>query len=420
MSEVYSKINPFGYDWSLHSFGEGPGSPYNNSVSGSFSQANSLVGSYLPNYRDIIRNGGDATTSLSGIKYTVDGSSYFSWTKTGIYAPGTPFAKGVHYAYDGRSPDAWQNPSNDVSSSLKTEIRNRAIRKFLDSAKSARSAFEAGQDLGEIKQTIESLLHPMNSLKQLTLKYFSQLTKAKGRYKKAPALHKALSDSYLEYRFGWRPLALDIADAYAGLTNSVRMTNTAPCSGSATGQERFDSFYGRPSWADPSEFLLDSNSYATYTYRIKGAIRLNLVDGRIPPLQNLQLSTLNDFAVTAWDLLPYSFVVDYFTNIGDVINAVTFPTSDLTYCVGTERTTLTNRYTFSTRQPFADPDYLWTGISIQADSPSYNIVKFSRFRLQSIDLLPSVRFSIPVRSRPWENIGALISSNIKSLVPFFK
>jgi hypothetical protein len=34
---------------------------------------------------------------------------------------------------------------------------------------------------------------------------------------------------------------------------------------------------------------------------------------------------------TAWELLPYSFVYDYFANIGDIINAATVQQSDMTF-----------------------------------------------------------------------------------------
>lgn len=30
--------------------------------------------------------------------------------------------------------------------------------------------------------------------------------------------------------------------------------------------------------------------------------------------------TIQEFVPTVWELIPYSFVVDYFTNIGDVVN----------------------------------------------------------------------------------------------------
>jgi len=386
--------------------------------SGAVNYTDSFSGEYNPSHRSQILSGQDATTPAVGIKYSIEGSRFMHYNRTGV-----AFDKyDVQYDVIGDAPLLWPNPLTTPRDSVVTEIRNRAIRKFLDSAKSVRSSFEAGQDLGEIKQTIESLIHPMQSLKELTLSYLGKLKKAKSKYKgDNPSLRKALSDSYLEYRFGWRPLALDIADAYAGLTNRKRMTATSPCYGSASGTDMIGVVEGSVLPTGDARYDLTTYTYYQYSYRIKGAIRLNLTDsGNIPVMQALQLSTLNDFAVTAWDLLPYSFVVDYFANVGEIINAVTFPFSDLTFCCGTERLKLTCKYV-STLKTVADGSGVhWVTQTFSPFNAKLNVTKFTRSRLGALDLIPRARISLPVKSRPWENIGALLSSNIKSLVPFYK
>lgn len=392
-----------------------------NSVSGhstSVQYVDSLSGSYNPGWKAQIRAGGDATTHLTGTKHTIDGSREYSYKRDGHYTIRTNFDSSKFYHEVGQADYSYPNPAwNDVPASLSTEVRNRAIRKFLDSAKSVRSSFEAGQDLGEIKQTIESFRHPLQSLKVLTTEYFETLKKAKRRYH-GPGLHKVVSDSYLEYRFGWRPLALDIADAYSGLRDRLRMSETAPCHGYASGRAPISNFVGTSTYVDDNHVTQTTSTYVVYSYRIKGAIRLNLVDGKIPVLQALQLQTLNDFAVTAWDLLPYSFVVDYFTNVGDIINALTFPFSDLTYCCGTQRLSMVTKQTMNIVMipPDAGAVY-WDSQALNPANATLTTTLFDRSSLSSLDLVPKARISLPVSSRPWENIGALLSSNIKSLVP---
>jgi len=422
MTEPYSKVKNGSLLWNSFQETTDASVPSDiiNSSGGATTFVDSATGSLNPGWRATIRNGGDATSNFDAVRHQVEGDPSYFYYRSGFWLdprfPATQLCSGVANL-------KWQNDSINAGISLVADVRNRAIRKFLDNAKSVRSSFEAGQDLGEIKQTIESLIHPMNSLKQLTLNYFTKLKKAKVKNKDRISLHKALSDSYLEYRFGWRPLALDLADAFAGLTSRRRMSSTAPCQGSATGSEATDhhSDVNCSSVNCDAPAPLNSYSYTIYSCRIKGAIRLNLdSNGNIPIPQLLQLSTLNDFAVTAWDLLPYSFVVDYFTNIGDVINALTFPSSDLVFICQTEHTKLINQYSSS---PVHTPDsngYIWKHETWRPFNARTVVTKVSRRRLQSIDLLPSVRVSLPVSSRPLENIGALISSNVKSLVPFFK
>lgn len=418
--------SPTGYDWyyagtvrSLFQTSDQTLTPAN----GSTSVVDTFSGYRNPGYRYQIDHGQDATTNASGDKYSVDGNGLYSYSYSGVN-PFLPSDRNkVNCRIYGKVPTTFPNPNGLPAADLIADVRNRAIRKFLDDAKSKRSSFEAGQDLGELKQTIESFIHPMKSLKDLTIKYFRQITKSKLKYRGKLSLHKALADSYLEYRFGWRPLALDLADAYAGLSNRRRMTNTAPCFGSASGERQTFAGGGLTSITGQDLLMKTESSYVRYSYRIKGAIRLNLdADGNIPVFQALQLQTLNDFAVTAWDLLPYSFVVDYFTNVGDIINSITFPTSDLTFCCGTERIEKIHKESYnavSRQQP--NDDILWsdTGTLMPNPSTSARVVRFNRSSLSSLDLIPTARFSLPVSSRPWENIGALITANTKKLAPYF-
>lgn len=385
----------------------------------SFPTNDSFTGSYNPGWKSLIRAGVDASTSMTGIKYRQKGSNFFSYQRYGTY-PNLRAPNQIGYECFGNAPFGFANPNLSPSAGLMNEVRNRAIRKFLESAKSVRSSFEAGQDLGELKQTIGSFRRPFESMKKLTVEYLLRLKKAKVYLRDIRSLRKALSDSYLEWRFGWRPLVIDIADAYAGLTNRNRMQSTAPCHGNATGQELLNSHVGAPTFGFDSKMILSESTYITYSYWINGAIRLNLNrSGNIPVLQSLQLSTLNDFAVTAWDLLPYSFVVDYLVNVGDIINALTFPFSDLTYCCATEKTVITGKSSLSLVKVADSGGVVWNSQSLNPANSMSEIVKVSRARLQSLDLIPSVRFALPSSFRPYENVAALISSNYKGLVPYF-
>lgn len=379
----------------------------------------SFTGNDLPGWKNLIRQGRDATTSAFGEKFSIEGNTLYKLSQRGYDIIGAGhYDRGEDYY--GLLPVSYPDSSIPYASpGLKADVRNRAIRKFLDQAKAARSSFEAGQDLGEIKQTIESFHHPMNSLKNLTIGYLDKLKKVRSKYSRSKvSLRKALSDSYLEYRFGWRPLAFDIADAYEGLRNRTRMSDTVPLSASATGSEPY--FSGTFGLQNASRLTCTRSVYNTYQYRLKGAIRLTLDHGRIPVMQALQLSTLNDFAVTAWDLLPYSWVVDYFANIGDIINAVTFPSSLFTYVCETTRSTTTCSYSVSYLPYFDRVDQVSLFVDFSSGNPKFLRRSFTRNHVPPESLVPTFRVNLPVSSRPWENIGALISSRIKSLVPFYR
>lgn len=77
----------------------------------------------------------------------------------------------------------------------------------------------------------------------------------------------------------------------------------------------------------PSSFQFDLDSW-TGSYDIavrQGCVIKRLID---PNLRFTSLTKAN-FASTAWELIPLSFVVDWFINIGDVISSLTSPNLSL-------------------------------------------------------------------------------------------
>lgn len=383
----------------------------------------SFVGSVNPRWRSQVSHHENATTTAFGTGFHGEDGAAFTMNVSTQYAIGVFRDVGYNRTSGTRSCPFPDIGSNAVDPTVKSDVRNRAIRKFLDQAKSKRSSFEAGQDLGEIKETIESFIHPMKSLRNLTVQYFSKLKKAKRRYRgDNNSLRRALSDSYLEYRFGWRPLALDLADAYEGLRNRSRMTNIVDISASASsGPSNGNPPVAYGAQVTSSYITFTRSTQGRYTYKIKGAILLDLTpEGTIPVMQALQLDSLNDFATTAWDLLPFSFVVDYFTNVGDIVNSLTFPYSKLAWNCATEREIVTWTYYASPNIPPPSGGVTTILESFSAANPSRSYVRFSRTALDYSDWIPVVRFSLPVSSRPWVNMANLISANIKSLVPFHR
>jgi hypothetical protein len=385
----------------------------------SLSRVNSLTGVKNPMWRSEILRGVGATTQCSGLNFTFE-DQFVTQGFSGDLGPPTHITQ-VFELY-GRIGYAAPTTTDTPSASTVAAVSNRCIRKFLDSVESARSSVEAGQDLGEYKESIESMIHPMNSMKELITGYFSKLRKAKKQYgNNRISLIKALADSYLEFTFGWNPLAIDVANAYAGLQNRSRFSPTVPVSASAS--EQFAGVNQRQLGSGNLQTTkCNFRTQSRYTIRYKGAVKVRLEDGNVPVLDVLRLSTVRDFVVTAWDLLPYSFIVDYFVNVGDVISGVTFPFADLAWGNKTVRTETKWFYTMLddssvTAATFGFQKFL--GRFTYGGNSKYSVTSFSRSALVPSDLVPRLRISIPVSSKPWENIAALLASSRKGLVPFF-
>lgn len=382
-----------------------------------------------PFWKDQIRHGQDATTSFSGVRYDGNADWFTSeWRYT--YEPNTSYEnmstssgrKGssggfINYPY---YPSAFgADPSATASA------RNRAIATFLSSCQSARSSFEAGQDLGEYKETLHAIHKPLNSLSQKLSSYANALMKAKGKYKgNVPSLKKVLADTYLEFRFGWDPLAADVATAIAD-AGRYRFS-TIPVHGSGH----------IVTAADTNSYPVSAGAYVlggatckaqtrtSYSCRIRGSIRSGSNgSGQISKQQAWQLLPRN-FLPTAWDLLPYSWVVDYFTNVGDIIGALSFVFSDLVYCCQTTRRESTATYSEVAINPNGvtlPANYHWLDHKVTSfgGNANFSVTYVDRVKLLAGSLVPSFSFEIPRSPYPFLNLAAVAVTRFKKLSPFF-
>lgn len=371
----------------------------------------SLSGEKNPGWRDKIRAGGSATTPAFGQKYTVIQQAPYQLYESWVPKPGASstykFAESNSF---GVLPVGWPTIYGPDSATV-TRVRNRVIREFIQRAEAQTSSFESGQDLGELKQTVESLISPVRALRLHVLSYFTKLRKLKKynfRHKRDTL--RAVSATYLEWTFGWKPLAMDIRDGAVGLLSRNLHPEIVPIQHSATESFTADENSG---YVTNDGFTLGyrfkTTTIGSFSVRYKGAVRSGSVNGLPRSVaQDLQLD-LPHFLPTLWDLLPYSFVVDYFANVGDIIRSACFRYADLSWAQVTTRT-FSDSFSVITKSD-KDPGAL--GMMVQRTYATggrtrLNAQSWSRSPLVSSDLLPNVQFSLPVSGKPWENIGFLI------------
>jgi hypothetical protein len=365
---------------------------------------NTFVGTTNPYWRDQIRSGGSAVTPAQGVMHELDNS----WYNCSVSAFFPQVDHSAQETTSGYPPLDYPYPIG-ISPDMLVNVTNRAITKFLNAAEAIQSSIEAGQDLGEHKETINGLRSPLSSLRQHVLGYFPKVRKlGKGKRKGRIAMEKALADTYLEFQFGWKPLARDIADAYVGLTDNqhfkvypVKATAGVDYYGYQNTPENpiFGSGFYKP--------LITATSTSSYVIRFKGAVWSKAdPDGRIGTAQALQLD-LPHFIPTVWDLLPYSFIIDYFTNVGDIIRAASFVTAGVRWVNRTDRQI--DRINFSANEVLLSTEGI-TGFRPSGWQARVARVAFSRNDVSPGTLVPSLAFSLPHSSKPWENIAAIIMS----------
>lgn len=389
-------------------------------------KTNSLNGFKNPNWRSQVKSRQNATTALSADSWSCKIFPVFVHAEyyTAKGALGLPRNSYIGTEISGTLQyQSYYNPFYTSDASLVTNVTNRCIRKFLEKAERVRSAVEAGQDFGEYRETIESLLHPFGSLRKHVFGYFDKLSKARSVYRRASDLSKVLADTYLEFNFGWKPLVSDIQDAYEGLQSRYKPNPVEVISSSARGTShatftnRAVSFTGGV--ANTNQNIL---SYSEYYVRYKAGINTGVrPNGLISVPQSLQLD-LPHFLPTVWDLIPYSWIVDYFTNVGDIIRA--YSTIDVSFAWGVKTIRQVGKTVCGPvmlTAPFYTPS---DGFSVTRYVSSGGNAEFSnthlnRSALSKLDCIPSFSFMLPLSIKPWENIAALLVSRGRSLVPFY-
>jgi hypothetical protein len=312
------------------------------------------------------------------------------------------------------------NISTAFSSSNPTSISDasanaRALGKFVNRAREVNTTFQGGVFLGELAQTIHGIRHPAKGLRELVDTYRHKAVKlrsAEGFRVLRHPFERNLADLWLESSFHWKPLIHDIQDgarASAQLVEKVEKRPTSvPVRGVATvvsnSQESVPALFVEGGF----RYLLCETLYDSCTAVYRGAIRV--MDLTTPAGQAALLGfDPASFAPTAWELVPYSFLVDYFTNIGEVITGLSFPRAGVKW---SNRTII--REVVAERTVSTDGS-LYSGQTVHLSSFSAPQVVASKRHISRASYngtyVPKLNLEVPdLGSLRWLNIAALVTA----------
>lgn len=166
------------------------------------------------------------------------------------------------------------------------------------------------ETLAEADQTVGMFERPISRMRRL----LKEASNAKRNGKFAGYAANGVSNLYLAYRYGIKPILSDIEAITEGLKLQVgnrRKTTRAKASVLRS---------------ESKDLVVDTGiSRVTLRYVTERSDTI-----RAMSLDDVDLSMLNNIGFTAkglttlpWELVPYSFVVDWFVNIGDYIGALT-------------------------------------------------------------------------------------------------
>lgn len=383
-------------------------------------------GNKNPMWRWQVRHLQNATTAFYAVMHSEDPEPFITYDMGATYIRQSDHKPVYQYTKGSQegSTAVLAPPYADAPSSVVADVTNRCIRKFLQAVDSAQSSFEAGQDLGEWKQTVESVRHPLNSLKQSILQYTAALRKRRRLYKRDISLPKVLADTYLEFHFGWQPLVADVSSCIADIRRfrfPVIPVRASAHKDYASGE--VEVFGG---YLDPFNHSHSYKETSRYECRYKGLLRVKNLDpsGRLSLCQSLQL-TPDKWLPTAWDLLPYSWMADYFINIGEIISGVCAAFSiDLPVGTITRRNKITRHY--GEVKMLDDPYPVYEGydrvfrvVSIRGGTCETWTKSIERNALSGSDLVPSLELTVPTSPYPFYNMAAVLTQSVSGLVPYY-
>lgn len=285
-------------------------------------------GDYNPHWRSQVKEFQDASTPYTALIKKVKAVPGDAWSSQKLSLTGQPVQfytrRGVGHFLDSV---AFPNPASTLDSRVTNAARARANQKISEFVR----PFQGGVFLGELRETLHMLRNPLLSLRKgLGTLLEMQVSRAKGvripnATKRRRAREKILSDTWLEWVFGIRPLLSDIESLCNALAqnNYYAANRCVVRASSPVLRMQDDAGLGLN---DVTEVQLDGagvfsvtrTSFTEASCRIVVGIEVVRNSNAVFDPTLFGFGTWREFVPTVWELIPYSFLVDYFTNIGDV------------------------------------------------------------------------------------------------------
>jgi hypothetical protein len=288
---------------------------------------------------------------------------------------------------------------------------NLAKSRFWKKAKSQQTAFNGLTALGELAETLRMLRNPAQGLRRGLDDYLGALKKRTRRAKRS-SLPGIVSNTWLEHVFGWQPLINDVRDAGEALNRRssdlagiyTRISGTATDQAAAFGAPSNDGFMFGLNYVGKTltRHFISVRFYGQWKNECESPVEANT---------NLFGVNWRDIVPSAWELIPYSFLADYFSNIGDVLSAWSVRKSNIAWVSRTVnvRSISTPHNIIIDYSQFPAAVGLFLGfISKEVDFGDSRCTRRYIHRKTESPGLPDLRLEMPGFGTKWINISALL------------
>lgn len=354
------------------------------------------------NWQQVIANGGSATSPLSGYRRTCEmepASWSYHWE---------PFEyPNMYYGFGDGPLFANFMASVSVPSDDAEPIADQMAReKFLSSYLEKRGSWRGANFVAEIGDTIHMLRHPISTLFNSTVEFADRVRRIRNLWRHARhAYAQRLGELWLSYSFGWKPLFEDIKDVNNALESLTNKHDSIIVHG--YGKNESCSFTPNIPIAAPVGFagrswICERKDISRSEVKYYGALiaRPNIAEAIA---DNFGFNP-QDIIPAIWEAIPWSFFVDYFVNVQEVLDSYHYVDANFGWInVGVRNT---NVRSIGGLQPTGpNPD---VGIHNQISGGSATAASIAVKRGSSSVPYPGFRFKIPgLDSTKWYNIAAL-------------
>lgn len=361
------------------------------------------TGPNIPGYRQVIARRGDATTTLAGTKY--------------IRPKIRPLFYSFKYNASGPS-EGHGNPHTPayggISFIASSEAATQASQAFNKDYTSKVRKIQGGVFLGELRQTVAFVRNPVKGIYNAADTLANNLHKIKKESRNWRRYKDALADSWLGFAFAARPLANDANEGAKALADLL--TRRTPDLLKVKGYGESESFVGETEVG--IGFIGIGNYLAarqwetrTSSVLIRGAVNSIAHPAARAP-QTLGLG-LFDTVPTAWELVPWSFLVDYFTNVGDCLDSLRL--RYVAWCWLNR--TVRNSSTVSVSDAYSQAaDHAVNSMVVSGGSCQLKRIYVDRSKTGMDVFENRLMFEVPglTKASKWMNISALASKFLSS------
>lgn len=187
-------------------------------------------------------------------------------------------------------------------------------------AKAHSPDFNGSLFAAEAIKTMGLFTNPVKGIGKLLAKMIKRRT---AFIDKGLTLTAASSKAWLQYRYGWKPLMYDVRDLSVALLKSERVPGLV-----LRARVKRDLVYRNTSaqsllWGNTS-WRVYGTTKRDHHITVRSGVRYRITDSSVNQFRSSSLGlSLDNVVSTAWEIVPFSFVLDWFYNVGDWLRAIT-------------------------------------------------------------------------------------------------